>query len=111
MKPIRIVLITGNGPEHRYVANKLSAAVPLTAIIVDHGKPAPGVEKIRRYFRRYTIAQLFSRVCLAVLRRMWRVKELRRQTLASVLGPSCLEFARTDLLHHAHGINIPESVA
>src|SRR2546430_16427658 len=109
MNAPRIVLITGDGLEHHYVANKLSAELALTAIVVDHGKSSSTSEKIRKYFRRYTVTQLCSRACLAVLRTVWRVKAIRRQGLLSLFGPeNCLEFSRTDLLHHGTGVKPPE---
>lgn len=35
---MRIILLTGDGLEHVYVANKLAAQVPLDGIVVDHGR-------------------------------------------------------------------------
>jgi len=112
MNASKLVLITGDGLEHHFVANHLAEKLPLTAIVVDHGKPSGLAEKIRKYFRRYTVGQLCSRACLALLRRTWRVKANRRQALLSLFGAeNCLEFLRPDLLHHVHGINTPEGVS
>jgi methionyl-tRNA formyltransferase len=107
----RIIVITGDGLEHHYVTNKLAAKIPLAGIIVDHGKPVGRVEKIRKYFRRYTIPQLVSRVHLAFLRKIWHGREQHRQALVSVFGrENCESFQRPDLLHHVHGINTADGI-
>jgi len=108
---MRIIVITGDGLEHRYVANMLAAKVPLAGIVVDHGKPARAIEKVRKYFRRYTTVQLMFRAGLAVLRRVWRDRANRREAVLSILGrESCLEFLHSELLQHVRGINTPEGV-
>jgi methionyl-tRNA formyltransferase len=107
----RVIVITGDGLEHHYVTNKLAAKIPLAGIVVDHGKPVSAREKVRRYFRRYTVTQLLSRVWLALLRKTWGAGANRQQALLSVFGrENCLEFLRPELLHHVHGINTPEGV-
>jgi hypothetical protein len=104
-------VITGDGLEHHYVANKLAASVPLAGIVVDHGKPVGKIEKVRKYFRRYTTAQLMSRVVLALLRRVWGDRTNRWNAVLSVLSPeNCLEFLHPELLHHVRGINTPDGV-
>jgi methionyl-tRNA formyltransferase len=108
---MRIILITGDNLEHHYVANRLTREIELTAIVVDHGKRVSTSEKYRKYFRRYTPAQIVSRTCLVLLRKIWRDRVIRERTLLSVFGQeNCLGFLRPDLLHHVHGINTPESV-
>jgi methionyl-tRNA formyltransferase len=112
VKPERILVITGDGLEHHYVTNKLAAKIPLAGIIVDHGKVLGRVEKVRKYFRRYTLLQLLSRARLAFLRRVWGGRKPHRQALLSVLGPeNCAAFQRPELLHHVHGINTPEGIS
>jgi hypothetical protein len=107
----RIIVITGDGLEHHYVTNQLAAKIPLAGIIVDHGKPVGRVEKIRKYFRRYSVPQLMSRVELAFLRKLWNGREQHREALLSVFGPeNCLAFRHPEMLHHVHGINTPEGV-
>jgi methionyl-tRNA formyltransferase len=111
VKSTRVIVITGDGLEHHYVTNKLAAKIPLAGIVVDHGKPVRTSEKIRRYFRRYTVFQLLSRVWLALLRKVWGSSANRQQALLSVFGrENCLEFLRPELLHHVHGINTPDGV-
>ena len=111
MKSARVIVITGDGLEHHYVTNKLAARIPLAGIIVDHGKPVSKSEKIRRYFRRYSIPQLMSRVWLALLRKSWGNTDSRQRALLSVFGAeNCLQFQHPELLHHVHGINTPEGI-
>ncbi len=112
MNSTRVIVITGTGPEHHYVANKLAAGIPLAGIVVDHGKPVSKSEKIRRYFKRYTPLQLLSRVWLAVLRKAWGGHAQFQESMISVFGrENCSDFKRPDLLHHVHGINTPEGVS
>jgi methionyl-tRNA formyltransferase len=107
----RIVLITGDDLEHRYVANQLSSALNLAAIIVDHGKPQGKLERCRKLWNRYSLAQLFARACLMVLRKFWRDATKSREDVVKVFGAgNCSEFSRADLLSHVNGINIPDSV-
>ena len=111
MKSTRVIVITGDGLEHHYVTNKLAARIPLAGIIVDHGKPVSKTEKIRRYFRRYTIPQLMSRVWLALLRKSWGNSAARQRALLSVFGAeNCLQFQHPELLHHVNGINTAEGI-
>lgn len=111
MESARIIVITGDGLEHHYVTNKLAAKIPLAGIIVDHGKPVGRIEKVQKYFRRYTVSQLLSRVHLAFLRKIWHEREQHQQALVSVFGrENCEAFQRPELLHHVHGINTPEGI-
>lgn len=104
-------MITGDGLEHHYVANKLAETATLAAIVVDHGKPVSRTEAIRRYFRRYTVAQLMSRVALSLLRKYWGDRASRRKAVLSILGgETCSEFRHPELLRHVHGINTPDGV-
>jgi methionyl-tRNA formyltransferase len=111
VKSTRVIVITGDGLEHHYVANKLVSKIPLAGIVVDHGKPVSATEKVRRYFRRYTMRQLLSRVWLALLRKAWGGGANHWQASLSIFGrENCLEFLHPELLHHVHGINTPEGV-
>ena len=111
MKSPRVIVITGDGLEHHYVTNKLAAKIPLAGIIVDHGKPVSKAEKVRRYFRRYTIPQLMSRVWLALLRKAWGNSASRHRALLFVFGAeNCRQFQHPELLHHVNGINTPDGI-
>jgi len=107
----RVVLITGDDLEHRYVANVLSSAFPLAGIVVDHGKRLGMLGRVRQLWRRYTVVQLLSRACLSFLRTLWRDKSVRQERIMEVFGRrNCSEFLRPELLHHVHGINTPEGI-
>lgn len=107
---MKIVLITGDGPEHHYVANRLARGVELSAIIVDHGKRIGKLDRVRQLYRRYTFGQWLSRAVLVVLRRLWKDGERRQRALAAILDTDCLKFDRPNLLRDAYGINTAESV-
>lgn len=108
---MRIILITGNDLSHRYVANRLAAEVQLSGIIVDHGKQLTPLGRLRQLWRRYTLDQLASRACLAILRRVWGDANSRRQSMLSVFGSAkCLDFAHPELVQHVYGINGQEGV-
>jgi methionyl-tRNA formyltransferase len=103
---MRIVLITGDNLEHRYVGNKLAGEIELVGIVIDHGQPIDMIGKARRYLRRYTLPQIGSRACLLLLKKVWKDKSTREQNLQRIFGVNnCLEFRRQELLHHVHGIN------
>ncbi|MBZ5662220.1 MAG: formyl transferase [Acidobacteriia bacterium] len=107
----RIILITGDDLEHRFVANTLSATLNLAGIVVDHGKPQGKFERGRKLWKRYTLGQMFSRAILLVLRTVWRDNSRRTEDVLKVLGPAnCSEFSRDDLVSHVNGINTLEGV-
>jgi folate-dependent phosphoribosylglycinamide formyltransferase PurN len=62
--PNALVLLTGEGPEHRYVTAKLAAAFPvsLRAIILASSPAMSMSARWRRYRRRYTRRQIISRI-------------------------------------------------
>ena len=107
----RIVLLTGVGPEHRYVANRLASGLELAGIVVDHGKQAGVTDTARRLWRRYTMPQLLSRVCLSMLRRLWGDRQRRASTVKAILGTDQRsEFPKVDKVFHVHGVNSPDCV-
>ena len=107
----RIVLITGDDLEHRYLANTLSASLNLAGIVVDHGKPQGKLERARKLWKRYTVAQMLSRAVLLMLRAAWRDSSRATEDVTKVFGASnCSQFSRDDLVSHVHGINTPEGV-
>ncbi len=111
MAKLKILLITGDGREQRYVANQLTRKVDLAGIIVDHGKTIGKLGRVRQLFRRYTFVQLLGRAVLALLHRLWKDAERRKGSLNTILGEqNCSEFTRPDLLRHVKGINSPEAI-
>src|SRR5580704_17973246 len=109
--PIRIILITGDGLGHRYVANRLAAEVQLVGIIVDHGKKIGRANRAQQLIRRYTAGQLISRTIKSLSSRILRDAHTSRQAMLSVFGTaSCSTFSHPEILHHVYGINTLESV-
>jgi methionyl-tRNA formyltransferase len=108
---MRIVLVTGDSLAHRYLANRLTDAVPLSAIVVDRGKPVPVSTRIRRVFRRYTPGEIAGRMVLKLFRIAWQDDRQRREQLSRVLGPVAgAGFTRPDLVHTVKGINTDDGV-
>jgi methionyl-tRNA formyltransferase len=108
----RIVLITGNDLEHRYVANVLSSSLRLTGIVIDHGKRLGVIPAGRRLWRRYTLTQLASRVCLTLLKKVWLDDSRRPARIMQVLGAEyCGDFIRPEILRHVEGINSPHATS
>jgi methionyl-tRNA formyltransferase len=106
---MRIVLITGQGTAHRYMANRLAAEIPLVAIVVDQGPPVSPTARVKRLWRRYTLRQIVGRICLRALRIAWRDGQRMQEQLRRVFGsenPS--EFKHHALVQHVSGINTAE---
>jgi methionyl-tRNA formyltransferase len=78
----RLVMLTGNGPEHRYMARRLCAELPLTAIVVDTAVRAPSLKRAFRGGRR----QGLSRLLHFAFRRAVGDAKARDRALRSVLG-------------------------
>jgi len=108
---MRIVLITGDNAEHRYLANHLTRQVPLAAIVVDRGRPTRSSERLRRIWKRYTLVQLVGRGCMLLLRRIWGVRRRRAERLRSVFGAEHQEFHHQELVRTVNGINTPEAMS
>jgi len=108
---MRVILVTANKLEHVYVANKLTAGVPIDGIVVDHGRRLGLLSSIRRLYRKYTVLQMASRLHMALMTRVWRDESIGRESMIAAYGPeNCLQFSRPDRLHHVHGINSPEGL-
>jgi folate-dependent phosphoribosylglycinamide formyltransferase PurN len=80
----RFVLLTGTGIEHRYMARRLAAAVPLEAIVVDTAIRAPSLKRAFRGGRR----QGLSRLLHFAYRRVTRDRDARARALTRVLATS-----------------------
>lgn len=107
----RLVLITGSGPEHHYVANRLHREVGLAAIIVDEGRRVTPTRRAKQLFRKYTLGQAIGRAALRVLRWLWRDATERRQQLFDALGEDlCSGFANPELVTNVAGINTKEGI-
>ena len=84
-----LVLLTGTGPEHRYVARRIADAFPdqLQAIII--AEPShPPLARVRTLWRRYSVPQLVSRILARAFRSMTRRDETRARVYEETLFPA-----------------------
>jgi methionyl-tRNA formyltransferase len=101
----RIVLLTGGGIEHRYVASRLCAALPVHAVVVDEHVRS---RSLRRAFRG-GVRHGLGRIGLIAFRRAIRDERQRDAALRRVLGdPPIPGDVRTVVVD---GINSPQAVA
>jgi methionyl-tRNA formyltransferase len=107
---MRIIIITGNGDGHRYVANQLAAKLELSGIIVDNGRRTTRAARIRQLWRRYSAAQLLSRLLVRIYRRLIRDAADKKHSMIAVLGEESRAFSKPALVHEVFGINTPDSV-
>lgn len=105
---LRLVMITSDGPEHHYVANRILDDFDLEAIIVDRGLPQGRADRIRYLVDRYTVRQLVSRLLLRVTSALLRDNVRRRRALLEVFGDEARGFSRPDLVREVDGINTDE---
>jgi hypothetical protein len=103
--PVTLVVITGDEPEHHYVANRVLAEFDVAAIIVDRGRPQSRVDRIQYLLEKYSASEMLSRVLLRVSATLFRDERNRRHDLLRVLGPEASAFARPDLVSYVDGIN------
>jgi methionyl-tRNA formyltransferase len=108
---VSLVLLTGDGPEHRYVANRLDREIGLTAVVVDEGKELTGHERRAQLHRRYTWPQLGGRAAHRLALRVLRDEPRSRQQVEHVLGPDSTEWATERPVLRVHGINGDEARA
>ncbi|HTT66594.1 MAG TPA: formyl transferase [Gemmatimonadales bacterium] len=112
---MRLVLLTGQGPEHRYVTGVLSRAFPdeLAAVVVAEPPRRSALARWRSYRRRYTLAQIASRVRAKVYARLTG----RAARWAAAAGRTLFAGAddgampRPDLVRVFPGHNGPECLA
>ncbi len=102
---LRLVMITGDGPEHHYVINRILEEYDLEAIIVDTGRRQTRVDRARSLLRKYTAPQLWSRLMLRLTAVALGDAARRRHELLAVLGPGGESFTRPDLVRYVEGIN------
>jgi len=95
---MRIILLTGNDREHRFVANSLCAEVEIDAIFVDL---QPHQTNIRRALKQ---GRVISRIARKVYQRAIRDKRVRDQVLKRMLDGSDT-FNHPERLQYIHGVN------
>ena len=104
----RLVLLTGDGPEHRYVANRLSHALPVQAVVVDQRVRQPS---LRRAFRG-GIWPGVARLALFAYRKAARDARARELGLRNVLGEELTgKLVASDRVIRVDGINSSGAVA
>jgi methionyl-tRNA formyltransferase len=103
----RLALLTGDGPGERYVANRLCAVLPITAIVVDARIRR---RTLRRAFRGGA-ARGCSRLGLFAFRAAIKDERARDEALRRLLGPDLTSsFAAADMVTRVHGVNSPEAI-
>ena len=104
----RLVVVTGSGPEHRYVANRLCLAAPVHAVVVDVSVRRPS---LRRAFRGGTRRGV-GRLALQLLLRAARDDAARDAALRGVLGDDLTaSFLAEDRVVRVPGVNSAEALA
>ena len=105
---MKIILLTRDDLEHRYVANKLAGSISLSAIIVDKGRPSSMSKRYRSLLRKYTFSQLFSKFLSRAISICCRDKTHRRREICDVLGSdNCRRHLHTDKIIYVNGLNSP----
>lgn len=82
----RLVMLTGSGPAHTYVTNIMARTHELTAVVVDSGRPLTKVARMRQLRRRYTTAELASRLVGRLAARRLGDHLRRPREIREVLG-------------------------
>lgn len=92
----RLVLVTGAGPEHRFVANAIAGALEVEAILVTDPAPRRGWKTVLRKHP----TRFLDKAALKLFDLLTKAAERRRRALDEVLGPNSREFAQPGLLEH-----------
>lgn len=106
---MRLVLLTGSGQAHAYVANRLAAAHSIATTFVVEDRLSP-VAAVRRALRRYSWRQMSSKALARVAALALRESRTRREEIRGVLGPDCEELRGTNVVRVV-GLNSDEAYA
>jgi hypothetical protein len=107
---MKILILTGNEYQHRYVVNHLCRCVPIEGVIVDEGIPSPGLSRFHRYIRRYGILRGLDQCAGRLLDLIMGYPEKYETAMLHILGRDhCLSFERPDLITYVNGINSDSS--
>lgn len=93
---MRLVIVTGEGQEHRYVANAICTAYEVDAILLCD---VPSSRSPWAILRREPL-HLVDKALRVVFLRVIRDQSARKSSLNRVLGPSSEAFTRSDLVEH-----------
>ncbi|MFK4486103.1 formyl transferase [Bradyrhizobium sp. USDA 336] len=102
----RIVILTRDGPEHRYVANMLCAGLSIDRIIVDRSTRRT---RLRRAVRK-GLVHFLGKATRAVFLKLIRDDEARTRSIESLLGQKAQAFYASDRIDYVEGINGAESL-
>lgn len=113
---MRLVLLTAHVPEgdvqHRYVATRLANEFPddLIAIIVATGVKRGLLDKAKRWWRRYHLTEIISRILFRANHWVKKTGLRRQEVYRSVLFPGGETglMPRRDILHHVDSHNSSE---
>lgn len=83
-----LVIVTGDGPEHRFVARRIAAAHPVRAILVCDPAPRRAWHRVLRRDPRRFLDKALWRLYLTLVRDARR----RAAALAEILGPESRDF-------------------
>jgi methionyl-tRNA formyltransferase len=102
----RLVVLTGTGREHRYVANRLCGSLSISGVVVDE---AVHQANLRRAFRGGLVRGC-TRIGHYAFRRAIRDESRREEALASILSEGSERFEEVGLVTKVQGINSPGAV-
>jgi len=98
----RIVIITQDGPEQRYVANVLCEAFDVAAVLVDRGvRPSTWCR-----LKRMPLRAIISKCARAAFLRLINDRVRRQRAIERVLGQKAKRFACGDLVMPVDGLRI-----
>lgn len=109
---MRLVVLTGSGPEHIYVTNVLRSRHELAGIVIaDAPGAASPTAQVRRAFRRYTLQEFASRALRAAALAAVRDGARRSGSLRRELGPASVSLEGGPSAIHVRGANSPDALA
>ena len=85
-KKMRIVLLTREGKEHYFVANKLSSKINLTAIILDKRKKIKKIKRLKNLVKRYSYMHLLMRFIGRIISVILRDMKCKDNEMRKILG-------------------------
>lgn len=107
---MKVLILTRDEHQHRYVSNRLCRHISVNGIIVDDGAPTSGVMRIYRAFRRYGFFGGLDRLAGRCIGRIMRYPAKAREEMIRLFGrENCLAFDREDLVIRVNGINSDKS--
>jgi folate-dependent phosphoribosylglycinamide formyltransferase PurN len=103
----RIVILTRDGPEHRYVVNTLCARLDIDRVVVDR---RPHIPNTRRAMRK-GFGHFLSKAARTSFLRLIGEDKARARSLRHVLGEGAESFRLSDRIDYVDGVNSNETIA